>query len=407
MIKINQSKIWLLAGLYVTQTLGLGFILIAVPTILRENGASLEEISVVFVVALIWTLKFLWAPLVDRFGSKRYGHYRSWLIVAQSLLIILLIIAAFFDINSQLNILIGLFALIALAAATQDIAADALGVTILAPEERGFGNSIQTMGGFIGSLVGGGVVLITYQWLGWTGSLLMLAAATVVPLMNIWRYDEQPAPADTRTEKVGYRDLFSYFRRPGILRWIGVMITYMLGSAVAYSLVNPMLVDLGWSLERIGFVINIVGALVSVAGAIVAGQIIQRIGRKTTMLIGNVLVVVAIFTLLPAAGGNDNNSIVYSSIGLMVFALGISSTVFATTLMDKSAPSSPGTDYTLQFSLSQVLSLIFSGTMLALAETIQYTGVLWISIGLTILSIVLVWFYNDFEPRRVQKPHLR
>lgn len=396
--KEQQHKMILLGGLYITQFLGLGFIITAVPAIMRENGASLDEIGVIYVLGLVWAIKFLWAPLVDRYGSKKHGHYRSWLIVLQSLIIISLVGAAFFDIGTQLNILAIFFALISIFSATQDIAADALGVTILKPEERGIGNSIQMGGGFIGNLIGGGIVLIAYERIGWTASLLILAAATSIPLLNILRHKEQPAPADARGEKVGYRDMIRFFRRPRIGRWVAVLLTYTLGISVAYALVNPMLVDIGWSLDQIGLATNIVGSIVSIIGAAIAGLVVQRIGRKVAMLIANVMVGLSIFTLFPTGQGVDNGTLVYASLCLMLFAYGANSTILATMMMDKSHPETAGTDYTLQYSLSSIFAFVFSGLALALAESTGYLTVLWASIGITAVSLALVWIYNDFQP---------
>ncbi|MEM7533210.1 MAG: MFS transporter [Chloroflexota bacterium] len=396
--RAQRHKMVLLAGLYITQFLGLGFILTAVPTIMRENGASLDEIGIIYALGLIWSIKFLWAPLIDRFGSKQHGHYRSWLIVLQCIMIALLVGAAFFDIGSQMGILAIFFALISMSSATQDIAADALGVTILEPEERGLGNGIQMGGGFIGNLIGGGVVLMAYQWLGWTASLLILAVGTALPLINILRYQEKPAPADARAEKVGYRDIIRYFRRPDVGRWIAVLLTYGLGISIAYALINPMLVDLGWTLDRIGFAVNIVGSLVSIAGALMAGRLVEILGRRTAMILANVLVGISIFALFPTAQGMNNTAIIYGSICLMLLAYGANSTMLATMMMDKSDPAVAGTDYTLQYSISSIISFILAGSALALAESIGYMGVLATAIGAVAISLVLVWLYNDFEP---------
>ncbi|MEM8535400.1 MAG: MFS transporter, partial [Chloroflexota bacterium] len=218
--RTQRQKMVLLGGLYITQFLGLGFILTAVPAIMREAGAGLDEIAWIYVLGLVWAVKFLWAPFIDRYGSKRHGHYRSWLIVLQSLLIVSLISASFFNIETQLPILSVFLILASLLSATQDIAADALAVTVLAPEERGLGNSIQMAGGFIGNMIGGGLVLIAYAWLGWTASLLILAAGTALPLINILRHKEQPAPADLREEKVSFKDLVRFFQRPRIGHWV-------------------------------------------------------------------------------------------------------------------------------------------------------------------------------------------
>ncbi|MEM9775581.1 MAG: MFS transporter [Chloroflexota bacterium] len=394
----QRRKMTLLGGLYITQFLGLGFIITAVPAIMRANGAGLDEIGWIYALGLIWSIKFLWAPLVDRFGSKRYGHYRIWLIVLQSLIIVALVGASFFDINEQMGVLAMFFAMISLFSATQDIAADALAVTVLKPEERGLGNSIQMGGGFLGNMIGGGLVLIAYEYIGWNASLLILAAGTALPLINILMHKEQPAPADARDEKVGFKDMIRYFRRPGVGRWVPILLTYTLGISTAYALINPMLVDLGWSLDQIGIATNIVGSVVSIAGALVIGWVVQKIGRKWAMIVSGLGVGVSIFGLIPAAQGVNNTPLIYGTICLMLLAYGANTTVFATIMMDKSNPETAGTDYTLQYSISSIFAFILSATALTFAESLGYVPVLMIGVGLSLLALILVYFYDGFDP---------
>lgn len=83
-----REKLLLLGSLYTTQYLALGFFIVALPTILRERGMPLEQISLFYLLGLLWVFKFLWAPFIERFGSRRLGHYRGWLLVLQSLLIV-------------------------------------------------------------------------------------------------------------------------------------------------------------------------------------------------------------------------------------------------------------------------------------------------------------------------------
>ena len=400
--RTQRQKMVLLGGLYITQFLGLSFILTAVPAIMREAGAGLDEIAWIYVLGLVWAVKFLWAPFIDRYGSKRHGHYRSWLIVLQSLLIVSLISASFFNIETQLPILSVFLILASLLSATQDIAADALAVTVLAPEERGLGNSIQMAGGFIGNMIGGGLVLIAYAWLGWTASLLILAAGTALPLINILRHKEQPAPADLREEKVSFKDLVRFFQRPRIGHWVIILLVYSLGIAMSYALVNPMLVDLGWTLDRIGIATNIVGTVAAIGGAAVAGWLVQRMGRKQAMLLTGVFATLSIAGLYLPAQGNNNVVNIYASLVLMMLGYGANTTILATMMMDKSDPSTAGTDYSLQYSLFSFLGFISGGLALGVAESIGYAGVLTAAISAGFLSLVLVWFYHDFAP----KPHI-
>ena len=387
----SSRKFTLLGGLYITQFLGLGFIITAVPAILRDQGASLSQISTVYTLGFIWSIKFLWAPLIDRFGLTQCGHYRGWLLLLQTCMILTLASAATFTISSQFSQLMIIFALFSMFSATQDIAADALGVNMLTPQERGFGNSIQIAGGFIGNLIGGGGVLVCYAYLGWQASLYVLAAATMLPLLNIWRYQEPSPTKDSVVPTVSYRDLTGFFKRPQAFGWMAIVMTYTLGISSAYALISPMLVDMNWSLDRIGFATSILGAIISIIGAVSAGIIMHYVERKLAMLFANVLVGIAVIALLPIAHGSDQALLAYFAIGLLMFAFGASSTMLATMMMDKSQPHTAGTDYTLQYSLSSMAGFVLSSLSLVLAENYGYANVLYLSLALVGIAQWIVW----------------
>ncbi len=393
-------KFRLLGALYLSQYLGISFILAAVPAILRASGTALEDIAWIYGLGLIWSLKFVWAPLVDRFGSKRLGHYRGWLLITQSLLVATMTGAALLDLQDDFALLAACFALITLFAATQDIAADALAVTLLAPDERGLGNSIQMAGGMAGGLLGGGLTLMFYAWLGWQGSMLVLACATAVPLLLVYRHRERPAPADLRKDKAGLRDLPRFLRRPGNARWFVVLLTANLGIGLGYALLNPMLVDLGWSLDRIGFAVNIVGSVAGSVGALIAGSLVVRIGRKIAMAASQALVALSLVFLFAPAMGVESAAVLYSSICVMMLAYAANATIAATLMMDKSDPSRAGTDYTLQYSVGSLFSHLFSASALALAAAMGYAGVLSVGIALCGIALVAIWRYDGFAPKR-------
>lgn len=81
----NFRKYLLLLTLDISQFLALGFIITAAPAILRDNGSEVEDIGWIFLSGLLWALKFLWAPLVDRYAWKRLGHYRGWPVLAYTI----------------------------------------------------------------------------------------------------------------------------------------------------------------------------------------------------------------------------------------------------------------------------------------------------------------------------------
>ena len=96
-----MPKIYLLFfSLYWAQGLPVGFMTHALPVILRAQGVSLAHIGGFGLLMAPWAMKVLWAPLVDKFGAKRSGHYRSWILPTQFLMIVILIILSFLPIQS-------------------------------------------------------------------------------------------------------------------------------------------------------------------------------------------------------------------------------------------------------------------------------------------------------------------
>lgn len=274
----------------------------------------------IYILGLFWILKFLWAPLIDRIGFGQLGHYRGWLIVMQSLLVLTLLVMGLFDLSNQLGLILGLCMLVGFLSATQDIAADALSCCLLSPAERGIGNGIQVGGGLLGNMIGGGLVLMLYPTIGWFGSMMLLALGTAITLVQLWFFREPATIAAHHTnhaERARFRDLLTFFGRPRMGRWLIILLLYPLGVSTAYGVITPLLVDAGWSLERIGFSINIVGSVLGMLSAVAVGWLIRRLGRKPVMF-GTALAMGGglLLLLAPAMGRTDNLS-VWAAIGAL------------------------------------------------------------------------------------------
>src|SRR5699024_2382287 len=220
----RTRRLALVGALYCTQSLSLGFFTYAFLTIAQARGVPLAAIGAAAGIAMILTCKFLWAPLIDRFGSARLGHYRGWLLLTQTTLAAGLGSLALFDPAAHFHLLLALFGVLFVLAGTQDIAADAAATRILRPEERGTGNGLQSAGACVAQVVGGGVVLIIYQAAGWQAAALTLAAFSLIalPFILTWREDldtsGQPVPRAT------LRSALAFFRDPRTRLWCLVTI---------------------------------------------------------------------------------------------------------------------------------------------------------------------------------------
>ena len=168
-------KLGILWALYFVQGLPFGFQATALPVYLREAGLSLTAIGFATALSLPWMLKAFWAPLVDRYGSKKFGRRRSWILPLELVLAALCIMAAFLDPHSGLKSLLALVFLMNLAAATMDIAVDGLAIDLLSLKELGKGNIAQVVGYKIGMLTGGGLLVWASGKIGWQGLFLSMA----------------------------------------------------------------------------------------------------------------------------------------------------------------------------------------------------------------------------------------
>jgi PAT family beta-lactamase induction signal transducer AmpG len=390
------SRLLLLALLYVAQALPMGFFVIAMPAILRSRGASLGQVGLLGALAMPFLLKFLWAPLVDRFGAAS-GHYRSWLLWLQILAVATVAGIAALDPVADWQSLLLLGALFMFLAATQDVATDGLAVRLLWQEDRGLGNGIQVGGYYLGQILGGGLVLVLVDRFGWSTALGAMAVMLALPLPMVALLREPAAQAGAartgagRTgagrTKVGFAALGAFFRRPGIGAWVLVLLVWRLSETMAQWMLNPMLVDRGFSLERIGILLGVLGSLGSLGGAMLGGRLVGKLGRHRTLAWTGVLLAPALAAYLAPAQGWGGLTLVYMVVVASAFAAGASTAALYTAAMDAAAYDTAGTDFTIQQSLAAVGPMVAAGVSGASAAALGYTGHFALAASLQLLIV--------------------
>ena len=388
----RAARYRLLAALYGAQFLPLAFLLFGLTAVLRGRGVPLERIALVQLLGLAWVIKFAWAPLVDRYGSRRLGHYRGWLLVLQVLLVLVVLALVPVDVVTDPRLLAGLAVAIALLSATHDIAADATAVRLLAPSERSIGNGIQKAGGYLGLMVGGGGLLIVYDRWGWSVALIVLAALTAFPLPVLLRWRETPSVPAVR--RASFLALGSFFRRPGAARWaLMVLPLYSLGMATAYPLVIPMLVDAGWPLDQVGAVSIVGGGTAAVLASLGSGALMAKLDRRRALAGSGLIQVTAIGALLPLADGQTGTLAGLAVVALLNAAYATAGTAVSTVFMDWSRPTSSGSDFTVQDSLIHLCSQLAGAASLALTGTLGYQRMLGLSVILGLAGVgAAAWF---------------
>jgi PAT family beta-lactamase induction signal transducer AmpG len=350
-------KLGLLACLYFSQGLPFGFFSHALPVLMRSYGVDLEVIGLMSFLGLPWALKFLWAPWVDRHGSARIGQRKSWILPLQLASMLVLLALSLLD-PQQLRSggWLYLFLLLGLAnllAATQDIATDGLAVQSLHPRERGLANGIQVGGYRVGMVFGGGLVLVLLDYLGWEWSFRLLALVILLVTIPVLLYREAPVVAQPRAwrQRPALHALVAFVRKPGMWAWLLLLMLYKVGDSFGSAMGKPLLVDLGWSLEVIGWVGGGVGMGAGIAGAMVGGYLVQRIGRVRALVGFGVLQALGLcgYAWLAATGPDLAGIVAVNAVEH--FVGGMATAALFTLMMDACRHEQAGSDYSIQASL--------------------------------------------------------
>ncbi len=386
----TSHKLALLATLYMSQGLPFGFFSQALPILMRQEGRSLPDISKATWLMIPWALKFLWAPLVDRYHIARFGRRRSWILPLQALSILLATGLFWLGGGASIGTLMAALFVTNLISATQDIATDGLAVEVLADKERGYGNSVQVAGYRAGMILGGGVLLAVYDKLGPPITFLSMAAMLALATLPIVLHREKPVTVVAAAPPPGFGAWIDVARRPGMGTWLLVLVVYKGGEALAYGMVKPLFVDRHFTMSDIGFLLGTVGFLSGLLGAILGGTLVARVGRKRALLIAGGLQILGILTYLaPAQGVGGSTALAVASV--VEHLTGGIATVSLFTIMMDACGDAAGTEYTLQASVVVIATGIASALSGLLAAKIGYTGHFAVAAGVSALGLLFTW----------------
>ncbi len=270
-----RTKLAWVAVLYFAQGFPFGLVADNLPVYFRTHGVSLTEIGLMSLLGLPWTLKVLWAPLVDRFGTRQ-----RWVVCALLVMAGVLMALPFFP-PAELSW--GLWAcllLLTFASATQDLAIDAYTIGLLAPGEEGTANGVRVSAYRAALIVGGGGLVILARPLGWA-LVFQVAAGVLIALALAIRRSPVLPVAPVEPGQSWFRPLAEWLARPGAPAVFLFVLTFKLGDTSMGPMVKPFWVDRGLSVAEIGLVSTTFGVGASVVGALVGGVLTSRWGVFT------------------------------------------------------------------------------------------------------------------------------
>ncbi|MEE9550289.1 MAG: AmpG family muropeptide MFS transporter [Candidatus Binatia bacterium] len=263
---------------------------------MKEEGVDLSVIGMMALVGLPYTLKFLWAPLLDRFtlsvfGRPFLGRRRGWLLVIQVALMLSIAGLGFTNpVESAWMVAFAAF-FVTFFSASQDIVVDAYRREDLANEELGLGSSLYVSGYRIGMLLasGGGLILADHVSFAWV--YLIMAACMSVGVVTTLLAGEPPVPEGTpRSLREAVIDPFvEYFSRNEAWWILAFILLYKIGDTMASAMTTPFYLDIGFSKTEIGAVVKLFGFWMTVAGGLLGGLLMLSLGIYRCLWIFGVL----------------------------------------------------------------------------------------------------------------------
>lgn len=390
-MQISNTFLILVAGLSLGQAVGVGFFLEPFALILRKMGVALEYLGLLYFLGLFMAIRFLWASFVDRLNFGFFGHYKDWLLITQIFIIISLMGASFCDIKSDFWAILAFATIFAFMAATQYIAIDGLIYKATYQEDRIRANSFKFMGGLLGYIIGGGFGLILYAKLAWQNTLLLLSIAPVFTLVLLLLYKENKVIKNIQ-KSISLRDIFRYFAVNK--KWLYFLLIYPVMISTFFGLYSKILLDSGWSFEKIGLIANIFGFIFAAFCAFISPILIQKIKPNKILILMLMLQIIGLLMLIFINKSFNKTWFVLLVICVVFFSYSHYSVLISTLMMNRIKSESPAFEYSLQHSLFFFVGVFYNGLSLVVAGFLGYESTISLAVILGIYSIYLTLRLN-------------
>lgn len=408
---------------------------------LREAGIDRTTIGFLSWVALAYAFKWAWAPLVDRLPipllTRRFGRRRSWLLLAQAVIIVALCGMAMSDPQQALQPLILFALLLAFASATQDIALDAFRIESAGVERQAAMAAAYQTGYRLAMIwAGAGVLWVaarfdpseaTYEQAPWMVAYLVMAASMLVGVVTVLLSPEpaaRPLPGAAEAEQAMAERLALRYPRwlarfaawlhgaavnPFIdfvvrYRWHALLIlalisVYRISDVVMGVMANPFYRDMGFTKDEVAAVSKVYGLIMTLAGVGLGGVMAMKLGVTRVLFLGAVLSALTNLLFAWLAGrGHDLNALIWI-VSADNLSAGIASSAFIAYLSGLTNVSYSATQYALFTSIMLLLPKFLAGFS---GWAVDQVGYGWFFTGTALLGLpvlVLVWLAG-----RVTKP---
>jgi PAT family beta-lactamase induction signal transducer AmpG len=351
---------------------------------LSEGGVSLALIGLTANIGLAYSLKFLWAPLLDQMRPPgwlaRLGRRRGWLAAIQPLLALTALLLALSDPARAPLGAVAAAALVAFLSASQDIVVDAWRIESFVPRQQGAAMAAYVWGYRLALLVSGAGAIKSADIVGWHGALLGVAALLMLgPIITLIAPEPITAvrpPVSrilNRMSVAVVEPLREMLSRPGALTILGFVALFKLGEAMAGVMTAPFYRSLGFDRASIAVATGPFSLAATFAGTAIGAWLVARLGVGRALLWTGWVQTAAMGMYLLLATSAGERHVLFATVITEAFAEGMADAAFITYLSGLCSPAFTATQYALLSSLAAIALRTVGGLSGFLAQATGWT----------------------------------
>jgi len=359
---------------------------------MTTEKVDLRIIGIFSLVGLPYTLKVLWAPVMDRFTLPWLGRRRGWIVLTQGLLAAS-ILALSASSPASMPLVVALLAvLIAFFSASQDIVIDAYRADVLREKELGAGAATTVVGYRIALLTSGALALILSDHLSWHTVYSVMACLMFLCILFTLGAPEptEQVVAPRSLHEAIWEPLVSYFRRSRAVEMLLFIMLYKLAEVIAGAMTTPFLLDIGFTRTDVGTVNKAFGLISTILGTLAGGSIIAWIGINRSLWIFAFLQAISNLSFTGLALLGKNYPAMVASIGIENICGGMGTAAFVAFMMSLCDKRFTATQYALLTSLMAVTRVLAGVPAGFLAHSLGWSTFFAVSILGAVPAILLL-----------------
>ena len=371
---------------------------------LKDAGVDLGTIGLFALVGLPYTLKFLWAPLLDRFEPiSGMGRRRGWLLLIQLTLIAAIAALGLTDPTQSLSLVTLAACFAAFCSASQDIVIDAYRRESLTDDEQGLGASFYVNGYRVGLLLSSGGGLILADFMPFQAVYWIMAAAMLPGLITTLLCHEPlvSAGAPQTLREAVVQPFIEYFSRQDALLILLFVLLYKVGEMMSSQMTTPFYLDLNFTKTEIGAVVKLFGFWATVVGGLLGGLLMLRLGVYRALWLFGALQAAGLsgFVIL-ARLGHSLPGLALAITSENLFS-GMATTAYVAFMATLTHRKFTATQYALLSSLMGVPRVVLNAPTGYLAEGLGWEGFFLFCMAATLPGLwLLTRFRAWMEPQR-------